>query len=94
MYAQNYWQRWVAPGVTDQNIAVSVSGHYCFNSQAYHDIINTIDHDEFREVLSKRLSDLIEHYQEFDPENENVQFKKQLKARLEELRKRDPFIYR
>lgn len=94
VYAQNYWQRWVAPGVTDQNIAVSVSGHYCFNSQAYHDIINTIDHDEFREVLSKRLSDLIEHYQEFDPENENVQFKKQLKARLEELRKRDPFIYR
>ena len=94
VYAQNCWQRWVEPGVVDLDIAVSVSGHYCFNSQEYYDIIDAIDHDEFREVLAKRLTDLLEHYQEFDPENENVQFKKQLKARLEELRKRDPFIYR
>ena len=94
VYSQNKWQRWVAPGVTDKDLAVSVSGHYCFNSDEYRNVLASIDIVKFIGELIVRINNLLEHYKEFDHENEDLQFKKVLKARLEELRKRDPFIYR
>ena len=94
IYSQNYWQRWVPEGVTDRDIAVSVSGHYCFNSDEYREIIASIDVNRFNASLNKKIEDLLDHYKTFDYEHPEVQFQIKLKNRLEELRKRDPFIYR
>jgi fructose/tagatose bisphosphate aldolase len=94
VYNQNYWQRWVPEGVTDKDIAVNVSGHYLFNSQTYKDIIAGIDYDKFKSQLEKKITELLDHYKTFDHEHPEVQFQIKLKKRLEELRQRDPFIYR
>jgi len=94
VYSQNYWQRWVSPGVTDKDIAVSVSGHYCFNSDEYRAIIAAINNVRFREKLGTKISELLDHYKTFDHTHPEVQFQIKLKKRLEELRQRDPFIYR
>jgi len=94
VYSKNYWQRWVANGVTDLDIAVSVSGHYCFNSNEYRDILAAIDAEKFKSALAKKITDLSDHYKTFDHEHPDVQFQVKLKKRLEELRRRDPFIYR
>jgi D-tagatose-1,6-bisphosphate aldolase subunit GatZ/KbaZ len=96
VYSQNFWQRWVAPGQTDKDIAVSVSGHYCYKSYEYKDIIEEIDYEKFKEELSIRINNLIELYKKFDTKynEEEEQFQIMLAKRLEELRKRDPFIYR
>lgn len=94
VYGLNFWQRWVPAGVTDKDIAVSVSGHYCFNSEEYRDIIAAIDAKKFNSELEKTITSLLEHYKTFDHEHPEVQFQIKLKKRLEELRKRDPFIYR
>lgn len=94
VYSRNYWQRWVPEGVTDKDIAVSVSGHYCFNSEPCRNIVAAIDTDKFNSALEKSLTELMDHYKTFDFENPEVQFQIKLKQRLEELRRRDPFIYR
>lgn len=94
VYNQNYWQRWVPEGVTDRDIAVSVSGHYLFGSQAYKDIIASINADAFNSKLTRKIEDLLNHYKTFDHEHPEVKFQIQLKKKLEELRRRDPFIYR
>ena len=94
VYKQNYWQRWVPAGVTDQDVAVSVSGHYLFSSQAYKDIIASINADAFNSKLTRKIEDLLNHYKTFDHEHPEVKFQIQLKKKLEELRQRDPFIYR
>ncbi len=94
VYIQNYWQRWVPEGVTDKDVAVSVSGHYLFNSQTYKDIIAAIDAEKFNSELEKTITSLLDHYKTFDHEHPEVQFQVKLKKRLEELRQRDPFIYR
>ena len=94
VYSQNYWQRWVPKGVTDKDVAVNVSGHYLFNSQTYKDIIAGIDYDKFKSQLEKQITELLDHYKTFDYMHPDVQFQARLKKRLEELRKRDPFIYR
>lgn len=92
VYSKNYWQRWVPEGVTDQDTAVSVSGHYCFNSDEYRAIIKGIDEAVFKTVLTNKINNLLDFYKKIDNEEYNFQLK--LKAKLEELRKRDPFIYR
>jgi fructose/tagatose bisphosphate aldolase len=94
VYNQNYWQRWVSEGVTDKDIAVNVSGHYLFNSQTYKDIIASIDYDKFKSQLTQKITKLLDHYKTFDHMHPEVQFQLKLKKRLEELRRRDPFIYR
>jgi hypothetical protein len=94
VYGQNKWQRWVEPGVTDQDIAVSVSGHYCFNSQEYKDVLAAIDYEAFKDTLQSKMVELLDFYQTFDHEHDDVKFKQLLKKRLAELRERDPFIYR
>ena len=94
VYNQNYWHRWVPEGVTDKDVAVSVSGHYLFNSQTYKDIIANIDYEKFKSKLTRLIEDLLTHYKTFDHEHPEVKFQIQLKKKLEELRRRDPFIYR
>jgi len=94
VYNQNYWQRWVPEGVTDKDVAVNVSGHYLFSSQTYKDIIASIDYDKFKSKLEQRIKELLDLYKTFDHEHPEVQFQIKLKKRLEELRQRDPFIYR
>jgi hypothetical protein len=94
VYSKNYWQRWVDEGVTDQDIAVSVSGHYCFNSDEYKNIIAAIDYTLFKMKLKEKIDNLLDHYKSFDADNEEVKFQLKLKKRLAELRQRDPFIYR
>ena len=94
VYNQNYWQRWVPEGVTDKDVAVSVSGHYLFGSQTYKDIIAGIDYDKFKSKLEQQIKELLDHYKTFDHTHPEVQFQIKLKKRLEELRQRDPFIYR
>jgi len=94
VYNQNYWHRWVDEGVTDKDIAVSVSGHYLFHSQTYKDIIASIDYDKFKLQLEEKITALLDHYKTFDHTHPEVQFQIRLKKRLEELRQRDPFIYR
>lgn len=94
VYNQDYWKRWVPEGVTDKDVAVNVSGHYLFDSQTYKDIIASIDYDKFKLDLTKKITDLLDHYKTFDHEHPEVQFQIRLKKRLEELRQRDPFIYR
>jgi len=93
VYAANRWQRWTN-GSTDRDLAVSVSGHYCFNTPEYRAIIAAIDATEFRRQLEQRITELVKFYKTFDHTNPDVQFEQQLKKRLEELRRRDPFIYR
>ena len=94
VYARDYWHRWVDDGVTDKDVAVSVSGHYCFNSQLCKNIITAIDYDKFKSLLEKKITELLDHYKTFDHKHPEVQFQIKLKQRLEELRRRDPFIYR
>jgi len=94
VYSKEYWKRWVFPGDTNKDTAVSVSGHYCFNSDEYRNIISNLDVDRFNLVLEEHIESLLYHYKTFDHTHPDVQFQARLKKRLEELRKRDPFIYR
>jgi len=96
VYSKNYWQRWVAEGVTDKDIAVSVSGHYCFNSDEYRAIMTAIDVDDFVKQLKSKIESLLVLYKKFDQSHNSAEaeFEKKLRLRLEELRRRDPFIYR
>lgn len=93
VYAANRWQRWTA-GSTDQQLATSVSGHYCFNTPEYQAIISAIDYTEFKRSLEQRITELLKFYKTFDHTNPDVQFEIHLQKRLAELRRRDPFIYR
>lgn len=96
VYNKNYWQRWVEEGVTDKAVAVSVSGHYCYNSAEYRNIMSAIDVAAFENELKVRVTDLINFYKKFNEQydDEEAEFQRKLQERLAELRKRDPFIYR
>ncbi len=96
VYNQKYWVRWVPEGVSDIDTAVSVSGHYLFSSQTYKDIIASIDYEQFKLDLQSRIENVLKTYKLFDKEHnaEEAQFQVKLAKRLEELRQRDPFIYR
>lgn len=96
VYSEGYWQRWVEDGGEDRNIAVSVSGHYCFSSKEYNDIITAIDLEKFNLELKNKIESMLSLYRTFDSDfdQEEASFQIKLQKRLEELRKRDPFIYR
>jgi len=68
VYKQNFWQRWVQPGVTDKQLATVVSGHYCFNSIEYTNILNNIDADQYKQELNIEINNLINFYRTFDNE--------------------------
>jgi fructose/tagatose bisphosphate aldolase len=92
VYQQGNWRRWVSDNGRDKDNAVSVSGHYCFNSNEYKDIIANIDYEKFKKALAYSINSLLDFYKRIEP-NEYI-FQQKLKAKLEELRKRDPFIYK
>lgn len=96
VYQQGYWQRWVDDGVTDKNVAVSVSGHYCFSSPEYQAIVNAVDADKFKSELKNKIESVLSVYRTFDVDfdEEEAEFQRRLQERLAELRRRDPFIYR
>lgn len=91
VYSKGNWRRWVNDEGADRDNAVSVAGHYCFNSDAYDKLVAAIDKDAFNAELGKRINALVDFYKKFE---EECEFRELLKRRLEELRKRDPFIYR
>ena len=67
VYSANKWQRWVTdPTHATKSQAVDVSGHYCFNSNEYKEIINNIDDQEFKTTLAKRITSLLNDYRVFD----------------------------
>ena len=67
VYSANKWQRWVKdPKHATKNQAVDVSGHYCFNSNEYKEIVNNIDNQEFNNTLTKKITSLINDYRVFD----------------------------
>lgn len=92
VYEKKSWTRWVDDLGADKDHAVSVSGHYCFNSNQYRDIIASIDEEAFKRALTNNITNLLDFYKKIDSDEYIFQLK--LKAKLEELRKRDPFIYR
>lgn len=94
VYSKNMWQRWVKSGDTNQENAVLVAGHYHFNSEECAKFIASIDYISFKSLLSRKINKLIDMYKTFDYTHPDVIFQKQLKLKLEELRARDPFIYR
>ena len=67
VYSANKWQRWVKdPKHTTKNQAVDASGHYCFNSNEYNEIVNKIDNQEFNNTLTKKITSLLNDYRVFD----------------------------
>lgn len=68
VYGNNYWQRWANNKQIDQHAATILSGHYCFGSKEYLDIINHIDYDEFKSQLGDHIHELMEHYKFFNDE--------------------------
>jgi fructose/tagatose bisphosphate aldolase len=92
VYQQGNWKRWVDDHGADKDNAVSVSGHYCFNSSQYKDIVDNIDYEKFKKALTYAINSLLDFYKRID-HNEYL-FQQKLRAKLEELRKRDPFIYK
>jgi hypothetical protein len=67
VYSANKWQRWVTdPKHATKHQAVDVSGHYCFNSNEYKEIIDSIDDQEFKNTLTKRITSLLDDYRVFD----------------------------
>ena len=92
VYSKGNWARWVSDNGADKDNAVSVSGHYHFNSNEYKDIIANIDEVAFKRALQNNITNLLDFYKNID--NDEYIFQQKLKAKLEELRKRDPFIYR
>jgi fructose/tagatose bisphosphate aldolase len=94
VYAGNMWQRWVSEGVTDKHQAVIAAGHYHFGSAEYSAIIESIDNENFRAALTRKINSILEFYKSFDSTHPDVKFQAQLKKKLAELRARDPFIYR
>lgn len=95
VYSKNYWQRWIGDN-QDKDTAVAVSGHYCFNSKEYSDIMSAINYEKFVDELKARINGVINDYKIIDKnyDKEEEEFQRKLRARLEELRRRDPFIYR
>jgi hypothetical protein len=67
VYSANKWQRWVTdPKHATKNQAVDISGHYCFNSNEYKEIVNNIDNKEFKNTLTKKITSLLNDYRVFD----------------------------
>lgn len=93
VYQKNYWQRWIEPGVTDKEVATILSGHYCFNSEIYRSIINTIDYDYFLYRLDEEIIKILNHYATLNQSIDRSSYYEKIKDKIKLMRKRDPFIY-
>lgn len=92
VYQQGFWARWVSDQGQDRSNAVAASAHYCFATEEYQKVLaSIIDLTQFDQALEREIFALIDFYKKFVEESE---FQEKLQQRLEELRRRDPFIYR
>lgn len=92
VYQQGHWARWVSDQGQDRDNAVAVSAHYCFSSLEYQKVLGSIqDRAAFEQAVTAAIFSLVDFYKKFVDEAE---FQQKLQQRLEELRRRDPFIYR
>ena len=67
VYRANKWQRWVTnPTHATRELAVDVSGHYCFNSNEYRKIMNNINVQQFKDTLTEKITSLLSDYKVFD----------------------------
>jgi hypothetical protein len=67
VYKANKWQRWVDITTTaSMDIATEVSGHYCFNTLEYSNIIQSIDAHAFKDALENNIKSILNHYRLFD----------------------------
>ena len=96
VYSKNYWQRWSEDQEANKDTATILSGHYCFNSEIYKDIIKNIDYDSFLYRLDTRITSVLDHYTTFIDNDNTVSYYQKLKDKisLASLKKRDPFIYK
>lgn len=96
VYSKNYWQRWAEAGVADKETATILSGHYCFNSEIYKNIIANIDYDNFLYKLDREITSVLDHYTSFINSDNAPSYYQKIKDKitLSSLRKRDPFIYK
>ena len=92
----DYWKRWVLSESDSDNFTkFRVAAHYCYNyseGKKFMAILN--ETEEFKNNLRNEIFSLLSIYRtglQSSYENDREQ---RLKARLEELRKRDPYIYR
>jgi hypothetical protein len=65
VYGRNYWKRWLPTGITDQALAVLVSGHYCYQGSEYNRIISNIDLEKFKSVLTNKINIIVDNYTQF-----------------------------
>lgn len=92
VYQQGFWRRWVSDQGQDRDNAVAVSAHYCFSTPEYQRVLASIqDLAAFEQAVQTAIFALVDFYKKFVDEAE---FQQRLQQRLEELRRRDPFIYR
>ena len=66
VYETNNWVRWVSQPIPSKELAVSVSGHYCFNSPHYEKIIENIGLEKFQSNLKNKLFDVLDVYRFFN----------------------------
>jgi len=66
VFETNNWIKWVSQTNASKELAVSVSGHYCFNSIYYNKIIKNIGLDKFRHELKKRIFNVLDVYKTFN----------------------------
>lgn len=94
VYSKNYWQRWTKFGVADQETATILSGHYCFNSEIYKNIILNIDYDNFLYKLDREITSVLDRYSSFINGTNSLSYYQKIKDKIVALGKRDPFIYK
>lgn len=96
VYSKNYWQRWTKSELADRETATILSGHYCFNSKIYKNIIANIDYDNFLYKLDKEIASVLDHYTLFINGTNPSSYYQKIKDKITSarLKKRDPFIYK
>lgn len=92
----DYWKRWVLSETSSDNFTkFRVAAHYCYNHSEGKKLIDTLnDTKDFKNNLKTEMFSLLGIYRKGLQLSHEDDREQRLKARLEELRRRDPFIYR
>lgn len=92
----DYWKRWVlSESGTDNFTKFRVAAHYCYNHSEGKKLMAILNEtEEFKNNLRTELFSLLSIYRKGLQSSYEDDREQRLKARLEELRRRDPFIYR
>ena len=92
----DYWKRWVLSESDSDNFTkFRVAAHYCYNYSEGKKLMAILNEtEEFKNNLRTEIFSLLSTYKKGLESSYEDEREQRLKARLEELRKRDPFIYR